>query len=387
RRRGYEAELAAWKTVEVPLAAAMNGIKGSQNTILKRRGRKSPIDKSLDQSKIDQETLDAMLGAMKDSFPMFRRYFKAKAKRLGKEALPWWDLFAPMGKSSRTFAYLEAQTFVLENFAKFSEDLAEFADRAFKHNWIDVAPRPGKRAGAFCMGIPGVKESRVMLNFEDNLDWVFTLAHELGHGFHNHCAYEEGRTILQSRNPMTLAETASIMCETIVTDAAIKMAADEQEELAILETALMGDSQVVVDIYSRYLFETEVFERRQKAELAPEEFNEIMEWAQGETYGDGLDLAYRQKYMWTWKPHYYYAGLAFYNYPYAFGLLFGTGLYAIYQQRGADFVPEYKALLASTGMGQAADLAAGFGLDLRSKSFWEGSLAVIGQRVERYVNL
>ena len=387
RRRGYEAELAAWKSVEVPLAAAMNGVKGSQTTIFKRRGRKEAVDKSLDQSKIDRETLEAMLGAMKASFPTFRKYFKAKAKRLGKEALPWWDLFAPMGKSSRTFEYPQAQAFVLENFAKFSEELADFADTAFKHNWIDVGPRPGKRAGAFCMRVPGVKESRVMLNFEGNLDWVFTLAHELGHGFHNHCIFQAGRSSLQTRNPMTLAETASIMCETIVTDAAIKMAESKEEELAILETALLGDSQVVVDIYSRYLFETEVFNRRKDAELSADEFNEIMEWAQGETYGDGLDPNFRQKYMWTWKPHYYYPGLAFYNYPYAFGLLFGTGLYTIYQERGDSFVAEYKDLLSRTAMGQAADLAARFDIDLRSQSFWEGSLKLIGERVERYVKL
>jgi pepF/M3 family oligoendopeptidase len=387
RRRGYEAEMAAWKSVEVPLAAAMNGVKGSQTTVFKRRGRIDAVHKSLDQSKIDRETLEAMLAAMRDSLPTFHKYFKSKANRLGKDALPWWDLFAPMGKSNRTFEYPQAQQFVLENFAKFSEELAEYADTAFKNNWIDVGPRPGKRAGAFCMRVPGVKESRVMLNFEGNLDWVFTLAHELGHGFHNHCIYEAGRSALQMRNPMTLAETASIMCETIVTDAAIKMAESKEEELAILETALLGDSQVIVDIYSRYLFETEVYNRREIAELSADEFNEIMEWAQGETYGNGLDPEYRHKYMWTWKPHYYYPGLAFYNYPYAFGLLFGTGLFTIYQERGDTFVSDYKDLLSSTGMGQAADLAARFDIDLRSKPFWEGSLKLISDRVERYVEI
>jgi oligoendopeptidase F len=192
---------------------------------------------------------------------------------------------------------------------------------------------------------------------------------------------------MQSTTPMTLAETASIMCETVVTNAAIAIAADNNEKLAILETALLGDSQVIVDIYSRYLFETEVFKRREKAELSAQELNEIMEWAQGETYGDGLDADYRQKYMWTWKPHYYYAGLAFYNFPYAFGLLFGTGLYAIYKERGDAFVDDYKDLLSSTGMGSAADLAARFDIDLRSTDFWQGSLDVIGQRVEEYVKL
>jgi pepF/M3 family oligoendopeptidase len=387
RRRGYEAELAAWKTVEVPLAAALNGIKGAQGLLSRRRGREDAVHNSIDQARIDRETLEAMLDSMKRSFPMFRKYFKAKAKRMGKDALAWWDLFAPMGTISREFTYGEAQRFVLENFSKFSEDLADFADTAFKKNWVDVGPREGKGAGAFCMPVPGVKESRILLNYERNLDWVFTLAHELGHGYHNLCIYERDRTMINSDLPMTLAETASIMCETIVTDAAIKVAADEQEELAILETALISDSQVVVDIYSRYLFETEVFHRREKAELSADEFNEVMEWAQAETYGDGLDPAFRQKYMWTWKPHYYIPELSFYNYPYTFGQLFGTGLFAIYQERGEDFIPEYKDLLSATGLGNASELAARFGINLHSTDFWDGSLKVVADRVERYSQL
>jgi pepF/M3 family oligoendopeptidase len=385
RRRGYEAEQAAWKSIETPLAAAMNGIKGHQLTLYNRRGREDYLHKSISQARIDRETLEAMLAAMKNSFPMFRKYFKSKAKRLGKESLAWWDIFAPMGKMERTFSYPEAQQFVLENFAKFSEELADYADMTFKKNWLDVGPREGKRAGAFCMRIPAVEESRIFLNFEENLDWVFTLAHELGHGFHNSCLI--GKTPMQRQTPMTLAETASIMCETVVTNAAIAIAANKEEKLAILETSLIGGSQVVVDIYSRFLFETEVFERRAKSELSAAELNEIMEWAQGETFGDGLDPNHRQKYMWTWKPHYYSPNLAFYNYPYAFGLLFGTGLYAIYQERGDEFVEEYKQLLASTGLGTAADLAARFDIDLRSTDFWEGSLNVIGQRVEEYVSI
>ncbi|MEJ2484458.1 MAG: M3 family oligoendopeptidase [Anaerolineales bacterium] len=387
RRRGYEAEMEAWKTVEVPLAAALNGVKGTQGVLWKRRGRKDSVHKAIDQARIDRETLEAMLESMRNSFPMFRKYFKAKAKRLGKQSLPWWDLMAPMGKTSRTFSYPEAQKFVLENFAKFSEELAEFANTAFVKNWIDVGPREGKRAGAFCMSVPLVKESRVLLNFESSLDWVFTIAHELGHGFHNHCMFDRDRTELNRTTPMVLAETASTMCETIVTEAALKMATDKEEELAILETNLIGSSQVVVDIYSRYLFETEVFNRRQKAELSADEFNEIMEWAQAETYGDGLDENYRQKYMWTWKPHYYIPGLAFYNFPYAFGLLFATGLYSLYQERGEAFVKDYKDLLSSTGMAKAPELASRFGIDIRSPEFWDGSLKVIGERIERYIQL
>lgn len=387
RRRGYEAENAAWETVKEPLAAAMNGIKGEAITLNKRRGRPDALHSSLEMARIDRETLDAMIGAMVDSLPAFRRYFRAKARRLGKEKLAWWDLFAPVGKADRVYTWDETRAFILENFEAFSPELSNFARGAFDKNWIDAEPRPGKRGGAFCMGVPGVKESRILANFDGSLDQVSTIAHELGHAFHNYCIYRAGKTMLQSRNPMTLAETASIMNETIVQHAALANAASVEEELGILETGLIGDSQVIVDIYSRFLFEQEVFNRRAKAELSADELCEIMAWAQKESYGDGLDENFLQPWMWTWKPHYYFPDLSFYNYPYAFGLLFGVGLYAIYQQRGAEFVPDYMNLLASTGEDTAANLAERFGINIRQKDFWAASLKVIESRIDRYVEL
>jgi pepF/M3 family oligoendopeptidase len=385
RRRGYEAEMGAWEKSKEIYAAALNGVKGEVNTLDKRRGRTDALHASIDTSRIDRVTLDAMMDAMRDSFPMFRKYFRSKARRLGKEQLPWWDLFAPMGKTDRVYKFEEARDFILDQFGTFSDHLHQLAKRAFDKRWLDAEMRDGKSAGAFCMEVPGVDESRILANFDGSLDQLSTLAHELGHAYHNECLV--GKTMLQAITPMTLAETASIMCETIVTNAAIKNAATKQEELAILENYLQGASQVVVDITSRYIFEKEVFERRAKSELAADEISAIMEDAQMQTYGDGLDPKYLHKYMWTWKPHYYYAGFSFYNYPYAFGLLFGTGLYAIYQQRGKDFVDDYRNLLGSTGEGDAATLAERFGINIREKKFWQDSLAVIGQSVDRYVNL
>ncbi len=387
RRRGYEAENKAWEGAQETLAACLNGVKGETLVLDKKRGREDNLHASIDSARMDRATLEAMLGAMKDSFPMFRRYFKHKAKLLGKKKLAWWDLFAPMGKTDKVYSWNEARDFIVSNFNQFSPELGAFAKRAFDENWIDGEQREGKRGGAFCMGLDGVKESRILSNFDGSFDQVSTLAHELGHAFHNECAYQADKTPLQQQTPMTLAETASIMCETIATEAALEQTTDKQEVLAILEAQLNNASQVVVDIYSRYLFEKEVFERRAKAELAADEINDIMERAQKATYGDGLDEKYLQKYMWTWKPHYYSAGFSFYNYPYAFGLLFATGLYAIYQKRGAEFVPAYKELLASTGEARAADLADKFGINIRTKKFWADSLAIIGKRVDRYCKL
>ncbi|MBN2256834.1 MAG: M3 family oligoendopeptidase [Anaerolineaceae bacterium] len=387
RRRAYEAENSVWETVKEPLAAAMNGIKGEVNTLNRHRGRTDALHSAIDAARIDRPTLEVMLEAMKDSFPMFRRYFKAKAKRFGQKQLPWWNLFAPVGETTTTYQFTEPKDFILAKFGEFSPDLRAFANRAFTQNWIDAEMRDGKRGGAFCMDVPGVGESRVMCNFDGSLDALSTVAHELGHGFHNDCAVQAGKTEIQKFTPMTMAETASIMCETIVSEASLLQAKTSQEKLAILESQLIGDSQVIVDIYSRYLFEKEVFENREKSELSADELCEIMLKAQKDTFGDGLDEKYLQKWMWTWKPHYYWTGLSFYNFPYAFGLLFGTGLYAIYQQRGAEFVPDYKNLLAGTGEASATDLAARFGIDIRTKAFWKDSLEIIGKRVERYCEL
>jgi pepF/M3 family oligoendopeptidase len=387
RRRAYEAENQAWETVKETLAACLNSVKGESNTLNKKRGRKDAVHSSLDAARIDRKTLEVMLTAMKDSFPMFRKYFNAKAKKIGKEKLAWWDVYAPVGKTDKVYSFEETRDFIIENFEKFSTDLAAFSRRAFDNHWIDAEQRDGKRGGGFCMEVQGVKESRILVNFDGSFDQVSTLAHELGHAFHNECAYQANKTVLQQLTPMTLAETASTMCETIVTEAVLSTTQDPQEELAVLEAQIQGAGQVVVDIYSRYLFEKEVFERRAKSELSADDFNDIMERAQKETYGDGLDERYLQKFMWTWKPHYYSSSLPFYNYPYAFGLLFATGLYAIYQQRGAEFVDDYTNLLASTGEETAAKLAKRFGIDITKRKFWDDSLAIIGERIDRYCEL
>jgi pepF/M3 family oligoendopeptidase len=385
RRRAYDAELEAWKSVREPLAAAMNGIKGAAGTLAARRGRRDALHAALDNSRIDQSTLDTMLGVMSDSFPMFRSYLKAKAKRLDKEKLAWWDMFAPVGKTDRKFSYAEATEFILEHFSGFSGRLADFAQRAFDNNWIDAEPRDGKTGGAFCTGLPGVEESRVLCNFDGSLDQVMTLAHELGHAFHNEC--KSKRTMLQRITPMTLAETASIFCETIVTDAILKDTSDEEDELAILEAFLIGATQVVVDISSRFMFEKEVFERRKNSELSADDFCEIMLQAQKNTYGDGLDEDFLHPYMWAWKPHYYLSNMSFYNYPYTFGMLFGFGLYGIYQERGESFIPEYETLLSSTGMGTVAELAGRFDIDIRKSEFWKTSMGIIETRIKRYLEI
>jgi len=385
RERAYHVEQKGWESIRTTVAACMNGVKGTSLTLAKRRGRPGVLEVALDQNRIDRETLDALLGAIREFFPVFRGYLRAKANKLGRgNQLPWWDLFAPVGSAERRFTWTEARAFIVAKFSSFSSALGQFAARAFDEEWIDAEPRVGKRGGAYCMPVPGVEESRVLANFDGSFEQLMTLAHELGHAFHNDC--QRGLEMLRRGSPSTLAETASIFCETLATEAALPTAAPA-EQLMILEAQIAGATQVCLDISSRYIFETAVFARRGEGELSADEFCELMRGAQSETYGDAVDPATYHPYMWLWKPHYYSHEEYFYNFPYAFGHLFGLGLYAVYQQEGAAFVPRYMELLRDTGQNFAAPLAERFGLRIREREFWRGSLRVIEGQIAKYAAL
>ncbi len=383
RRRAYEAELVGWEQAALPLAAALNSIKGEVNTLTQHRKWASPLAESLFDSSIDQQTLDAMMAAAHESFPDFRRYLRTKARTLGLPRLAWYDLFAPVGASEKVWTFDEATTFIVQQFGTYSQRLSDFAARAFHEHWIDAEPRSGKRDGAYCTSIRA-DESRVFSNFKPAFGGVSTLAHELGHGYHNLNLAQ--RTPLQRSLPMTLAETASIFCETIITHGALKSVA-KQEQIAILEESIQGACQVVVDITSRFLFEQRVFQQREKRELSIDELKALMLETQRETYGDGLDETQLHPYMWAVKGHYYSTGRSFYNYPYMFGLLFGLGLYARYQQDPETFKQGYDNLLSSTGLADAATLAAQFGIDLRAQAFWHASFDIIRKDIAQFEDL
>lgn len=385
RKRAYEAEIASYKKVEEGVAAAINGIKGEVITVCDFRGYKSPLEKTLLDSRMDEESLNAMLDAMKESLPAFRKYLRRKAEMLGhKNGLPFYDLYAPISSADMKFTYDEGAKFVVKNFRTFSDNLGDFAQKAIDNDWIDVEPREGKVGGAFCAGLHFIGESRVLLNYGGSFGDVVTMAHELGHGFHGECLKNEA--ILNSEYPMPIAETASTFCETIIKKAAIKEA-NKDEALAILEAEICDCTQVIVDIYSRFLFEKSVFEARKESALTVEKIKELMLEAQREAYGDGLDPEYLHPYMWAWKPHYYDANYNYYNFPYAFGLLFAKGLYAEYLKKGTSFTSEYEKLLSITGKNKIADITKEVGIDIHNKEFWRNSLKTIQDDIEKFIEL
>src|SRR5215210_5151510 len=383
RRVAHEAELAAWESAAVPLAAAINSIKGEVNALSARRNWESPFDAALFANAIDRETADAMLGAIREALPDMRRYLRAKARALGLERLAWYDVIAPLDRAgeTRVWGFDDARDFIIEQFGSYSGRLRDYAERAFRELWIDAEPRPGKRDGAFCMPMRG-DESRILANYSPAYIGMSTLAHELGHGYHN--INLASRTQIQQRTPMTLAETASIFCETIVREGALEQAqGSPAEQLEILEGSLQTATGVTVDILSRFLFESRLLERRGQREQSVAELCDLMLQAQRETYGDALEPDTLHPYMWAMKPH-YYSTYSFYNFPYTFGLLFGLGLFARYEQEPDEFRSGYDDLLSSTGLADAATLASRFGIDVRAPDFWRSSLDLIRADVERF---
>lgn len=385
RKAAYESEQKAYASVEEASAAALNAIKGEVLTIDEMKGYADPLEKTLEDSRMTQAALDSLLTVIEESVPDFQRYLQRKAKLLGhNNGLPFYDLFAPIGEFNRSFSYEEAIEYIVTNFRGFSPKLADYVQHAYDNEWLDVEPRMGKRGGAFCSNLPVIGESRIMANFNGSFSNMTTLAHELGHGYHGYNLKDE--SLLNTSYPMPIAETASIFNETIVIKAALKEATPE-EKIAILESSISDATQVIVDIYSRYLFESELFNRRKTSTLSVDELKTIMTDAQKKAYGEGLDHNVLHPYMWVNKPHYYSGGLSFYNFPYAFGLLFAKGLYAMYLEKGEEFLPLYDRLLNETGRNDLKDLTATIGVDLENPAFFRSSMDQIRKDIEEFLKL
>lgn len=379
RKAAYEAELSCYDRIKDSVAFALNSIKLETISDCQLRGYGSPLDRTLEQSDMKRQTLDAMLGAMEEYMPKFRQYLRAKGKALGHEnGLPWYDLFAPMGKSAAQYTAEDAKRILVELFSTFDQELADMVARAFDESWIDFYPRDGKTGGAFCAGVECIGQSRILTNFDGTFGSIVTLAHELGHAFHNQCI--RAHRPLNRDYSMPVAETASTFNECVVMAAAIRQAKSHDEELALIESQLQDVTQIICDIYSRYLFESMVLENREQQFMDADTLCGMMLKAQEQSYGDGLDPGFRHPYMWICKSHYY--GATFYNFPYAFGGLFARGLYAQYQREGAAFVPKYKKLLRTTTVATAEDVAQVAGIDLTDKEFWRGALQTVAQQID-----
>ena len=384
RKAAYEAEIACYKKIKDPIAFALNSIKAQVNTEAELRGYENPLAMTLEHSRMKKETLDAMLEAMREYMPKFRQYLRHKAKLLGYEnGLPWYEIFAPMGKAGgKTFTAEDSHAYLVEHFESFAPDLAEMVDEAFKNDWIDFYPRAGKVGGAFCSNLPFLKQSRILTNFSGSFGSVVTLAHELGHAYHG-MMIQDHRP-LNTGYTMPVAETASNFNELIIVNDAIAKSEGE-EKIQLIESQLQDCTQIIVDIYSRFLFEDEVIRRRKNTFLFAKDLEEIMTNAQKEAFGDGLDPDTLHPYMWCCKSHYFSAGLSYYNFPYAFGGLFSRGLYAKFLEEGEAFLPKYRELLKATTVDTVENVALIAGIDLTNPEFWRKSLDIIAQKIDEFI--
>lgn len=386
RRTAYEAEMASYEKIKDSVAFALNSIKMQAITEAELRGFDSPMAKVLHYSRLKPATLDALLGAMVEYMPHFRRYLRALGKLLGHEnGLPWYDLFAPAGNDDSRYTPEDARKYLAEVFKGFDGELAAMVDRAFAEDWIDFFPADGKRGGAFCMGLHSIQQSRVLTNFGGRFTDVMTLAHELGHAFHNYCIKDH--RALNTDYSMPVAETASNFNEVLTMDYALSHAETRAQRLALLGGKLSDTTQIICDIYSRYLFEKSVIDSREDGFMFPDKLCELMLDAQKQAYGDGLGPNCLHKYMWICKSHYYSAGLSFYNWPYAFGGLFAQGLFAKYKEQGESFVPLYKKLLHATTVNSVEDTALIAGIDLTDPDFWRKGLDYFVGLIDEFVEL
>ena len=385
RKAAYEAELACFPKIQDSVAFALNNIKNQVIMLAEKRGFASPLDQALHESHMKRETLDALMSAVEEYLPHFRRYLRKKAEKLGySDGLPWYELFAPLGDSHRTFTTEEARDYLLECFQTLSPDIADVMRDAFDNAWIDFFPRSGKSGGAFDCGLPEFKQSRVMTNFDGSFGAVDTLAHELGHAFHDRQVQD--LRPMNTDYPMPVAETASTFNEVHLGNYALAQASPE-EKLALLESDLRESTQCIMDIYSRYLFETAVFDRCQDQFLMAGDLNELMLDCQRKAYGDGLDSRFLNSGMWVCKSHYYSSGLSFYNFPYAFGNLFAVGLYALYLEQPDSFMERYKTMLRETPIHTMEENGTVMGIDLTDRGFWRKSLELIRQKIDMFCAL
>ncbi len=384
RKTAYEAELEHYKKIQDSVAFSLNSIVGEVIATAKLRGYESPLNMTLKNSRMNMKTLDSLMSAVKEFLPTMRIYLKKKSEILGhSNGLPFYDIFAPIGKMNISYTYEEACEKIIKTFNGFSPKLANFASGAFEKGWVDSESREGKRGGAFCANIHSIGESRILLTFDGSYKQMSTLAHELGHGFHNDCLKNE--KVINSDYPMPLAETASILCETIISKTSINEANDV-DAFSILENELQTAAQVIIDIYSRFRFESNLFKKRESGPLSTDEIKELMRNAQIEAYGDGLDPEFLHESMWICKPHYYSAEMSFYNFPYVFGLLFSKGLYAEYLKKGDAFLADYEKLLIETGKNSIENVAASIGIDVSNIEFWRSSLELIKNDIDTFCN-
>ncbi|MBL0387402.1 M3 family oligoendopeptidase [Tumebacillus sp. ITR2] len=374
----------AFTEQEELISSALNHLGGFRLQVYKHRGWESVHQEPLEINRMSQATLDVMWNTINEYREPFVKYLNRKANLIGLERLAWSDIHAPIGESTSTLSYDEGAAFIVEQFNKFSPQMAKFAEMAFEERWIEAEDRPGKRPGGFCTGFPKNGQSRIFMTYDGSTGAVATLAHELGHAYHSH-VLNDLPPFVQSYS-MNVAETASTFAEMIVADAALKNAKTEDERIALLDNKLGNAISFFMDIQCRFIFETNFYEERRKGLVSSERLNELMTNAQKEAFSDALSEYH--PHFWASKLHFYATGVPFYNFPYTFGYLFSYGVYARALAEGETFADKYVALLRDTGRMRVEELAQKhLGVDLTQPDFWRSAVELAVKDAEEFLRL
>jgi pepF/M3 family oligoendopeptidase len=363
---------------------ALNRLGGFRLKLYDKRGWGSVLKEPLAINRMSEATLSAMWDAVSEGKPELVRYLERKAKLLGVPKLDWHDVEAPIGSAGRTVPYDEAAAFIVERFREFSPDLSDFSETAFKDGWIEAEDRPGKRPGGFCTSFPISGETRIFMTYSGTASNISTLAHELGHAYHQHVMND--LPPFAQEYAMNVAETASTFAEMIVGDSALQAANDTGEKLALLDDKLQRATAFFMNIHARFLFETRFYEKRRAGMVSHEELSELMEEAQHDAYCGAVGKLH--PHFWASKLHFYLTDVPFYNFPYTFGFLFSSGIYALAKQEGPAFAQRYVSLLRDTGRMTVEELAVKhLGVRLDEPGFWRQAVALSSADVRTFLEL
>ena len=384
RKNAFIALENTWITQQDTMARILNHITGFRLQVDQKRGIANSLAQPLRDNRMSEETLRAMWRVVERHKPAFVDYLDHKAQMAGKEQMPSYDFWAPYQEKDIAIDFQQGADFVLQQFHQFGPELETFARTAFEKGWVEAANRPGKSATAFCAGFPLSGESRVFLTFDGSMTNLLTMAHEIGHAFHNHALKPVAP--LNRKYGMSTAETASTFAEMIVLDAAIEQTDDNDEKLVLLDEKIKRSVMNFMNLHARFLFEERLYEARKGGMLSAERLNEMMEEALAEAYSGSMsDLPV---HSWVSTPHFYITSSPFYNFPYTFGYLFAISIYAKAKEQGTDFEKRYLALLRDTGSMTVEDLAMKhLGEDITQESFWEQGMALCLKDTEEFIRL
>ena len=384
RKNAFIALENMWSGQQETMARILNHITGFRLQVDRKRGASGSLEQPLKDNRMNEKTLQAMWRVVSRHKPAFVDYLDHKAQLAGNTQMPSYDFWAPFAEKDISIDYPQGAEFILQQFQKFGPELADFTRTAFENGWVEAADRPGKSAAAFCAGFPLSDESRIFLTFDGSMTTVLTLAHELGHAFHNHAL----KTVapLNRRYSMSTAETASTFAEMIVLDAAIEQTEDPDEKLMLLDEKIKRSVMNFMNLHSRFLFEERLYEARENGMVSAERLNAMMEDAYTEAYAGSM--SHVPVHSWMSTPHFYITSSPFYNFPYTFGYLFAVSIYAKAKEQGHGFEKNYLALLRDTGSMTVEDLAMKhLGEDITQESFWEKGMALCLKDTEEFIRL